>query len=76
MCDPLLIHRIHLLDVNAERITIDPQNDGFSHHEIGVALKEALQDNWSKYASKAMPRELLDELTIEPPELPGDQHDE
>lgn len=33
-------------------------------------LIAALQDNWSKYATKAMPRELMDEFTVEPD--PGD----
>ena len=30
-------------------------------------LIAALQDNWSKYASKAMPREIMNEFIIEPP---------
>ena len=34
-------------------------------------LISALQDNWSKYATKAMPKEIMDEFVIEPPE-PGD----
>jgi hypothetical protein len=29
-------------------------------------LITALQENWSKYADKAMPRELFDEIVIEP----------
>lgn len=37
-------------------------------------LISALQDNWSKYASKAMPQDILGEVTIEPPE-PGDGDD-
>ena len=39
-------------------------------------LITALQDNWSKYADKAMPRELLDELTIESPRLEGGDDDD
>jgi hypothetical protein len=34
-------------------------------------LITALQENWSKYADKAMPKELLDEFTIESPRLDG-----
>ena len=33
-------------------------------------LIATLQDNWSKYADKAMPKEILDEFTIEPPDGP------
>ncbi len=32
-------------------------------------LIAALQDNWSKYADKSMPKDLMDELTIESPRL-------
>ncbi|MDJ0771073.1 MAG: DUF3467 domain-containing protein [Ilumatobacter sp.] len=35
-------------------------------------LISALQDNWSKYADKAMPKEIQGEFTIEPP---GDDDD-
>jgi hypothetical protein len=40
-------------------------------------LISALQDNWKKYADKAMPKELLDEFTIESPRLDsgGDEHE-
>jgi hypothetical protein len=43
-------------------------------------LIAALQDNWSKYADKSMPKDLLDDLTIESPRLdddgtdPGSEH--
>ncbi len=41
-------------------------------------LITALQDNWSKYADKAMPHDVLGDLTIEHPEHPehDDQHDD
>lgn len=32
-------------------------------------LIAALQDNWSKYADKSMPKDLLDDLSIESPRL-------
>ena len=32
-------------------------------------LIAALQENWSKYADKSMPKDLMDELTIESPRL-------
>ncbi len=32
-------------------------------------LITALQDNWSKYASKAMPQELLDGAVVDPDEI-------
>jgi hypothetical protein len=38
-------------------------------------LITALQDNWSKYADKAMPHELLDGLAIESPRLDSDGDD-
>ena len=31
-------------------------------------LISALQDNWSKYATKALPRDIAAEFTIEPPD--------
>ena len=35
-------------------------------------LISALQDNWSKYATKAMPKEITDDFVIEPPDdAPG-----
>lgn len=37
-------------------------------------LITALQDNWSKYADKAMPREVIGDFTIEPPGDP--EHDD
>ena len=33
-------------------------------------LISALQDNWSKYATKAMPKEITDDFEIEPPDDP------
>ncbi len=33
-------------------------------------LISALQDNWSKYASKAMPHDIMSEFIIEPPTPP------
>jgi len=38
-------------------------------------LISALQDNWSKYADKSMPKDLLDDLTIESPRLDDDPSD-
>ena len=35
-------------------------------------LITALQDNWSKYADKAMPRELFDDIVIDPHGEPPD----
>jgi len=32
-------------------------------------LIAALQDNWAKYADKSMPKDLIDDLTIESPRL-------
>ena len=32
----------------------------------------ALQDNWSKYADKSMPKDLMDDLTIASPRLSDD----
>jgi hypothetical protein len=41
-------------------------------------LIAALQENWSRYATKAMPKELMDEFVIEPhpPEKPQPEADE
>ncbi len=37
----------------------------------------ALQENWSKYADKSMPKDLMDDLTIESPRLDhGDDGDD
>lgn len=33
-------------------------------------LISALQDNWSKYATKAMPKEIMSDFIIEPPSQP------
>lgn len=38
-------------------------------------LITALQDNWSKYADKAMPRELFDDIVIDPHAEPTDARD-
>ena len=36
-------------------------------------LITALQENWSKYADKAMPREVFDDIVFDPhDETPGD----
>ena len=35
-------------------------------------LISALQDNWSKYATKALPKEIAGEFTIEPSSPPSD----
>ncbi len=35
----------------------------------------ALQENWSKYADKSMPKDLMDDLTIESPRLDHDGDD-
>lgn len=35
-------------------------------------LIAALQENWSKYADKAMPKEIMDEFVIEPPNSDDD----
>lgn len=37
-------------------------------------LITALQENWSKYADKAMPRELFDDIVIDPHGDHGDDH--
>ncbi len=34
-------------------------------------LISALQDNWSKYATKAMPKEIMSDFIIEPPTPPS-----
>lgn len=38
-------------------------------------LITALQENWSKYADKAMPRELFDDIVIDPHGDDGDDDD-
>lgn len=38
-------------------------------------LITALQENWSKYADKAMPRELFDDIVIDPHGDAADRHD-
>ena len=39
-------------------------------------LIAALQDNWSKYADKSMPKDLLDDLSIQSPRLDDDPDDQ
>jgi hypothetical protein len=40
-------------------------------------LIAALQDNWSKYADKSMPKDLLDDISIQSPRLDDDsRHDD
>jgi len=38
-------------------------------------LISALQENWSKYADKSMPKDLMDDLNIESPRLEHDDGD-